>query len=52
MFGTVASAREWDFTAQIGWWYCAVAHLRGKVGERNFKVWMASRETIRFLTLR
>jgi len=24
----VASAREWDFTAQMFWWYCAVARLR------------------------
>jgi len=22
------SAREWDFTAQMVWWYCAFAHLR------------------------
>jgi len=25
----VASAREWDFTTQMVWWHCAVAHLRG-----------------------
>jgi len=23
-----ASAKEWDFTAQILWWFCAFAHLR------------------------
>ena len=28
----VASAREWDFTVQTVWWYCAVAHLRGDIG--------------------
>ena len=25
----VASAQEWDFTAQMLWWFCAVAHLGG-----------------------
>jgi len=24
--------REKDFTAQMIWWYCAVAHLRGNIG--------------------
>jgi len=24
----VASARAWDFTAQMVWWYCAIAQLR------------------------
>jgi len=24
----VASAQEWDFTAQMLWWFCAVAHLK------------------------
>ena len=28
----VASAREWDFTVQIVWWYCAVSHVRGRGG--------------------
>ena len=28
----VASAREWDLTAQMNRWYCAVAHLRGSIG--------------------
>jgi len=25
----VVCAQEWDFTAQMLWWFCAVAHLRG-----------------------
>ena len=28
MFWNVASAREWDFTAQMVWWCCAAARLR------------------------
>jgi len=31
-FRNVASVRELDFTAQITWWYCALAHLRGNIG--------------------
>jgi len=31
-FWNVASVRESDFTAQMIWWYCAVAHLRGNIG--------------------
>ena len=31
-FWNVASARESDFTTQMTWWYCAVAHLRGNIG--------------------
>jgi len=31
-FRNVASVRESDFTAQMIWWYCAVAHLRGNIG--------------------
>jgi len=31
-FLNVASVRESDFTAQMIWWYCAVAHLRGNIG--------------------
>jgi len=27
----IASAREWDFTAQMFWWYCARAHIRGAI---------------------
>jgi len=26
------SVRESDFTAQMIWWYYAVAHLRGNIG--------------------
>jgi len=29
MIWIVASAREWDSTAQMVWWCCAIAHLRG-----------------------
>jgi len=28
----VASAREWDFTLQMVWWFCAFVHLRGNIG--------------------
>ena len=28
----VGSARERDFTAQIVWWHCAIAHLGGNTG--------------------
>jgi len=28
MFVNVASAREWDFTVQMVWWYCAVCQFR------------------------
>ena len=31
-FWNVASARESDFTAQMIWWYCAVAHVIGNIG--------------------
>jgi len=30
-FWNVASVRESDFTAQMIWWYCAGAHLRGNI---------------------
>ena len=29
----VASAREWDFTAQQFWWSCAFAHLSGNTAD-------------------
>ena len=28
----VVSAQEWDFSAQMVWWYCAVAYLRRNIG--------------------
>jgi len=28
----VASAREWDFTVQMVWWYCVFVHLIGNTG--------------------
>ena len=31
-FWNVASVLESDFTTQMIWWYCAVAHLRGNIG--------------------
>jgi len=31
-FWNAASARESDLTAQMVWWYCAVAHLRENIG--------------------
>jgi len=31
-FWNVANVRASDFTAQMIWWYCAVAHLRGNIG--------------------
>ena len=31
-FWNVAIVRESDFTVQMIWWYCAVAHLRGNIG--------------------
>jgi len=31
----VARAREWDFTAQMLWWFCAVAHLPGNTGQKG-----------------
>jgi len=46
-FWNVASARESDFTAQMIWRYCAIAHLRGNIGlvldllvvKQNFLQW-------------
>jgi len=36
----VASAQEWDFTAQMLWWFCAVVHLRGNTGhQRVCAIW-------------
>jgi len=32
----VASARAWDFTAQMFWRYCAFAHLRGNIDLRFY----------------
>jgi len=31
-FRNVASVQESDFTAQMIWWYYAVAHLTGNIG--------------------
>jgi len=32
-FWNVARVRESDFTSQMIWWYFAVEHLRGSVGQ-------------------
>ena len=32
----VASTKEWDFTAQMLWWFCAVAHLEGTLVTREY----------------
>jgi len=31
-FSNASSVRESDLTAQMIWWYCAAAHLRGNIG--------------------
>jgi len=33
----VASAQEWDFTAQMLWWFCAAANLKGNTGHQSLR---------------
>jgi len=43
--------QEWDFTAQLVWWHCAFAHLRGNIFYGVLETKIQSRKSINFYPL-